>query len=141
MRAILRALHFFGEQIGGQAIIFFVDNTHSLGCLLKRSASLEGESHSLGCLLKRGASWEGESATSRFAQTNTAICPPYGVRPLLDFEKLSESIKLSMDSLARDVWSAIAEYDLLVWWEYVNTHSNAADLQSWRFWPHCGGFR
>ena len=97
----------------GQAIIFFFDSTHSLGCLLKRSAPLD-------------FGLEGKSASIRFRSVNAAIRHRYGVQPYRDFEQLDESLKLSMSSLARDVWAAITKYDVLVWWEYVNTHSNAA---------------
>ena len=89
MRAFLRALHLYGEQLRGRAIIFFVDNTHSLGCLLKRSASLEGEP----------AQHRHRDANS--AITNAAIRYPYGVKTYVEFEQLDESIKLSMYSLAR----------------------------------------
>lgn len=136
MRAILRALRLFGEQLHGRAIIFFVDNTHALGCLLKRSSSLECESP--GCDFGTGgtAFHPGNSAV-----TGAAIHHGYGIRPHVDFERLSESIKASMNSLARDIWNLVTHFDLLVWWEYVNTHSNAADPPSRGFLPHCSGCR
>ena len=68
---------------------------------------------------------------------SAAIGQPYGVLPHVDFEKLSESIKASMNALARDIWNLVTQFDLLVWWEYVNTYSNAADPPSRGFLPHC----
>ena len=129
MRAILRALHLFGDRLHGRAIIFFVDNTHSLGCLLKRSSSLDNESN------------QRRHRDTNVAVTGTAINQTYGIMPHVDFEQLSESIKESMNSLARDIWNLITHFDLLIWWGYVNTHSNAADPPSRGFWPHCGGLR
>ena len=124
MRAILRAIRLFGHSLRGRAVIFFVDNTHALGCLLKRSSSLGGE-----------------GASSTYGVRTNPIAEPYGVQPHGDFEALSDNIKYSMNHLSRDIWNAISEFDLLVWWEYVNTHSNAADPPSRGFWPHCGGHR
>ena len=60
MRAILRAIQLFGNSIRGRAVIFFVDNTHALGCLLKRSSSLGGE-----------------GASSVYGTRNAAISEPY----------------------------------------------------------------
>ena len=107
-----------------------------MGCLLKRSSSLESESS--GCDFGSGgnAFHPGNSAV-----TGAAIHHGYGIRPHVDFERLSESIKASMNSLARDIWNLVTHFDLLVWWEYVNTHSNAADPPSRGFLPHCSGRR
>ena len=124
MRAILRAIHLFGNSLRSRAVLFFGDNMHTLGGLLKRISSLGGE-----------------GASSTYGVRNNSISEPYGVQPHGDFGALSDNMKYSMNHLARDIWRATSEFDLLIWWEYVNTHSNAADLQSWRFWPHCGGFR
>ena len=120
---------FFWVQLQGRAIIFFVDNTHSLGCLLKRSSSFENEP----AQRRHG----GASVSVKGA----AISQSYGILPHVDFEQLSESMKESMNSLARDIWNFITHFDLLVWWEYVNTHSTAADPPATGFWPDCAGLR
>ena len=66
---------------------------------------------------------------------------PYGIVPHVNFDRLSESIKESMNELARDIWKLVTHFDLLVWFEYVNTHSNAADPPSRGFLPHCPATR
>ena len=124
MRAILRALELFGDELRGRAIIFFVDNTHSIGCLLKRSSSLEHEVDQ-----------------RRQNELSAAMGQPYGIVPHVNFDRLSESIKESMNELAREIWKLVTLFDLLVWFEYVNTHSNAADPPSRGFFPHCPATR
>ena len=124
MRAILRAIHLFGNSLRSRAVLFFGDNMHALGGLLKRISSLGGE-----------------GASSTYGVRNNSISEPYGVQPHGDFGALSDNMKYSMNHLARDIWRATSEFDLLIWWEYVNTHSNAADPPPRGFWPHCGGLR
>ena len=43
MFAILRALILFGHRLQGKALWLFCDNTHSVGCLLRRSSTVHEE--------------------------------------------------------------------------------------------------
>ena len=43
MVAILRALPLFGQQLTGKAVWLFCDNTHAVGCLLRRSSMIQEE--------------------------------------------------------------------------------------------------
>ena len=119
MRAVLFAFRYFSRTIRGHAITFFIDNTHALGCLLRRSSPLHAE-----------------SAVER--RKSTVINSAHAH---LHFEQLSEDIKYSMNELARQIWSLITELDVLVWFEYVNTKLNMADPPSRGFIPPCGGTR
>ena len=112
MRAVLHALELFGPSVHGRAIIFFIDNTHALGCLLRRSSPLTAET------LDERSQWRSRN-----------------VNPNLDFESLSENIKLSMNVLAQKIWAEVTKHDLLVWWEYVNTKLNIADPPSRGYRP------
>ena len=40
MYAVLRALWFLDPVLRGRAVFMFIDNTHAVGCLLRRAASV-----------------------------------------------------------------------------------------------------
>ena len=119
MRAVLFALRYFSNDIKKHAVLFFIDNTHALGCLLRRSAPLRPETLD-----------ERRKSLLRISE-----------RSHKDFELLSEDIKYSMNELARQIWALITELDVLIWFEYVNTKLNIADPPSRGFVPPCGGAR
>ena len=119
MRAVLFAIRYFATDIRGRAVLFFIDNTHALGCLLRRSAPLRPETLD-----------ERRKSLLRMSE-----------RSHKDFELLSEDIKYSMNELARQIWALITELDVLIWFEYVNTKLNIADPPSRGFIPPCGGAR
>lgn len=116
MHGIFRALELFGSRIRGTAVLFFVDNTHALGCLLKGSAAIAEESR------KRPLSSYQYSHYSHF------LSLPLDIRRQMNFQ-------------ARAIWRLIAYYDLVVWFEYVHTDCNIADPPSRGLPVPCQGAR
>ena len=112
MEAILRAIHLFGEDMRGRAVLFFVDNTHAIGCLLKRSATVREEPREHG--VKRQRYDDNDQQYSHYQR----------------FLELPKPFRRFMNEQARAIWSAITFYDLLVWFEYVKTDCNVADPPS-----------
>ena len=115
MYAIERALQLFANYIRGKAIILFVDNTHAIGCLLKRSASYrESHEHNAKRMrFSRGKPWEADGQP--------------GPR---SFEHLPRDIRRCMNKRAQSIWRLISELDIILWVEYVNTKLNIADPPS-----------
>ena len=106
MFAIYRALQLFAKQLSGSALILFCDNTHAIGCLLKRSASIrEDES-------RRKAS---SSYFEDYSKTTGHV--PLTIRHCMNF-------------WAKEIWSLVTKLDIVLWIEYVNTKVNIADLPS-----------
>ena len=128
MQAIYRALELFGPEMRGRAVLFFVDNTHAIGCLLKRGAAISERSRPNGSepSPKRscyGTAWHKEEY-SHYAK----------------FLELPEDTRRFMNELCRKVWQLITFYDLLVWFQYVHTDCNIADPPSRQIPlpnPHC----
>ena len=114
MHAVYRALVEFGPLIRNRAVIFFVDNTHALGCLLKRSATVRERD----CGSKRNS--QGTVIGNRHA--------PY--THFDDFCRLSVGIRRTMNEQAKVVWELIHELQVLVWFEYVKSAANIADPPS-----------
>ena len=106
MHAIFRALQLFGPKLQGKAVLFFVDNTHAIGCLLKGSASVS-ESR------KRSA----DDCAIEYShyQKFLALSPP---------------LRRLMNAQARAIWRLIAKFDVLPWFEYVTSACNIADPPS-----------
>ena len=115
MRAVLEAIEVFSVQLKGSASLFFIDNTHAMGCLLKRSSSLK---INIGDEKKH-----------------------HWVSPVEEFADLSDDIKASMNDLAREIWKRLTKYNILAWFEYVNTKWNISDPPSRGMIPPCGGQR
>ena len=112
MYAVLRALRLLGDAMRGKAVFMFVDNTHAVGCLLRRSSSIR-ESERVTAGVKRDS-----QGRVRFKT------------PQEEFEELAPSLRDSMNTLARLIWKRLAELDCIVWIEYVWTHVNLADAPS-----------
>ena len=109
MYAVLRALRLFGRALQGKAVFMFIDNTHAVGCLLRRSASVR------------------ERVTS--TQTSNLLRSRFRT-PQEEFEALCPTLREAMNVLARRIWSVLAELDCIVWIEYVWTKVNLADPPS-----------
>ena len=122
MEAILRACDVFAEHIAGKAVVFFVDNTHAIGCLLRGGASvLETDENFL-------------SSSGPVAQGVPSLTATWAIG-------LPADIRLSMNTLCQLIWKRLTTLDVVVWWEYVNTKHNLADDPSRRLAPFCGGLR
>ena len=104
MHAILRALQLFRQSLQGTAVILFCDNTHAIGCLLKRSASIK------------------ETHQDRNRKKSIHFPSEYDSLPL--------DIRRCMNYYARRIWALISELECILWIEYVNTKLNIADLPS-----------
>lgn len=102
MHAIYRALQLFRKHVRGSALILFCDNTHAIGCLLKRSASVRENE-------------ERRKISHGFVDT---------------YHALSMDIRRCMNFYARRIWRLVTELDIILWIEYVNTKLNIADLPS-----------
>ena len=110
MVAVLRALHLVGEALRGKALFMFIDNTHAVGCLLKRSSSI------------REREFQGTKRTSDGIKKFKT--------PQEEFEEMSPTKRHTMNVLARLIWDRLAELDCIVWIEYVWTEVNLADPPS-----------
>ena len=119
MQAILRALELFGAHIAGRAVLFFVDNTHAIGCLLKRSTSIRERS--------RYSKAEVESDANKRRRLDEA---QFEYSHYKKFLTLPRPMRRFMNAQAREIWKLITRYDLLVWFEYVKTDCNVADPPS-----------
>ena len=117
MVAILRALPLFGQQLTGKAVWLFCDNTHAVGCLLRRSSMIQEETR------KR-----------RFPGSTPHT-------PEEHFLALSDNLRRGMSELARLIWQKITELDVLLWVEYVWTKVNLADAPSRGEQPIVAGTR
>ena len=111
MYAALRALRRFGDALKGEAVLMFIDNTHAVGCFLRRSASIRGRYTEVG--VKRDV----------FGRT------PFKTHQE-EFEELEPTLRESMNVLARLIWEVLTELDCVVWIEYIWAKVNLADPPS-----------
>ena len=117
MYAVLRALRLFAHALRGKAVFMFVDNTHAVGCLLRRSSMIrEGYS---------ARPWESAETRRR-----RELFPASLSDHQLNFEDLEPALRDAMNALARLIWEVITELDCRVWIEYVWTEVNLADPPS-----------
>ena len=116
MFAILRALALFGHLLRGKAVWLFCDNTHAVGCLLRRSSMIREET--------RKRSLESRPHT-----------------PEDHFYALPANLRRGMNELARLIWQKVSELDILLWVEYVWTKVNLADAPSRGEQPIVAGTR
>ena len=116
MFAIFRALTLFGHLLRGKAIWLFCDNTHAVGCLLRRSSMVPEETR------KRPV--ESRAHT-----------------PEEHFYALPANLRRGMNELARLIWQKVSELDILLWIEYVWTKVNLADAPSRGEQPIVAGTR
>ena len=107
MHGVFRAITLFGPHIVGRSVLFFVDNTHAIGCLLKGGASV------------RPSSQPREGTPLEHAYTHYR-----------EFLTLSESLREQMNTQACAIWQLIRRYKLIVWFEYVISDHNIADPPS-----------
>ena len=115
MFAIYRALQMFRDHIRGKAILLFVDNTHAIGCLLRRSASVR-EPERKRRINFSGQKWQPWKLDNRPSPS--------------DFENMPLHIRTAMNIQCRRIWRLVSELDLVLWIEYVNTKVNIADPPS-----------
>lgn len=120
MYAILRALNLFENQLRDKALWLFCDNSHSVGCLLRRSALIRQH------VIK---------------PTFKPVTPDFRFTPEEHFLRLEGGIRHAMNSLAREVWKKITSLNLILWVEYVNTKHNLADDPSREKEPIVPGIR
>ena len=111
MYAVLRALRLFSGALQGKAVFMFIDNTHAVGALLRRSTMVRETASDLARRRR-----ERFPMTLRDHQEN--------------FEDLEPSLRDAMNALARRIWDVIFELDCQVWIEYVWTEVNLADPPS-----------
>ena len=112
MHGVYRAFKEFGHLIRNRAVIFFVDNTHALGCLLKRSSSVR----------ERGLKRDSSGTVIHDHQV------PY--THFDEFCKLPLELRRIMNEQAKSIWAVIHELDVVVWFEYVKSKENIADPPS-----------
>ena len=93
MYAILRALKLFAEQIRGKAVFLFCDNTHAVGCLLRRGSSLKNAS--------KDVTFHGHPT------------------PQEEFLCLSDDLRYTMNMVAQEIGKFFDELDVVVWIEYI----------------------
>ena len=116
MFAIFRALALFGHLLKGKAVWLFCDNTHAVGCLLRRSSMIQEET--------RKRALESRPHT-----------------PEDHFYALPANLRRGMNELARLIWQKVTELDILLWIEYVWTKVNLADAPSRGEQPIVAGTR
>ena len=105
MEAIRQSLLVFESFIRHKALILFVDNTHAIGCLLKKSSSV---------VQRHPREDQGDETYSHYR----------------NFLRLSDPLKRVMNSLAREIWHIASWLDIVLWIQYVNTKCNIADEPS-----------
>ena len=105
MEAIRQSLLVFESFIRHKAVILFVDNTHAIGCLLKKSSSV---------VQRHPREDRGDETYSHYR----------------NFLRLSDPLKRVMNSLAREIWRIASRLDIVLWIQYVNTKCNIADEPS-----------
>ena len=110
---IMKSSH--GPSVSHGAVLLFVDNTHAIGCLLKRSATVRERG------LKRNSDGE--------------VIDPYSpYTHFRDFCSLEVGLRRTMNEQARVIWDLITKLNVMIWIEYVHTDCNIADPPS-RFKP------
>ena len=114
MFAILRALTLFGPSLQGKALWLFCDNTHSVGCLLRRSSMVQ----------------EGTSDKTVAGQKRPWTACKRTLTPEEHFYALPRNLRRGMNEIARQIWQKITELDIILWVEYVWTRVNLADAPS-----------
>ena len=110
MFAISRALTLFGHHLRGKALWLFCDNTHSVGCLLRRSSMVRAERQI------------GEKRPRTTCERHLS--------PEEHFQRLPKNLRRAMNELARRIWKQLSDLDILLWVEYVWTKVNLADAPS-----------
>ena len=120
MHAIHRALELFGDTIRNKAVLFFVDNTHAIGCLLKRSQSIQER------YVKQGGDRKRRYATAFMSHHS----PEWEYTHYSRFMELPRSMRRVMNAQSRAIWRLATQYNLLIWFEYVHTDCNIADPPS-----------
>ena len=100
-------------------MLLFVDNTHAIGCLLKRSAAVRERDTALPPDRKR-----------RIRVPNSHPWDADNQPHPRNFAQLPTNIRRCMNIKARQIWRAVTALDLVLWIEYVNTKLNIADLPS-----------
>ena len=111
MYAVLRTLRLFDEVLKGQAVFIFIDNTHAVGSLLRRSASIQER-------VAEGGVKRDVFGNKRFETLQE------------EFEELEPILREAMNVLARLVWEVLTELDCVVWIEYIWAKVNLADPPS-----------
>ena len=119
MHAIIRALFLFGPFLRHRAVLFFVDNTHAIGCILKGGATISAPTK------KRSAD---------------AVAIEHSYSHYNEFLSLDEGLRRTMNAQARVIWKLISRFNILPWFEYVHTDCNIADPPS-RGLPLPGRFK
>ena len=122
MYAIWRALNLFEPLIRDKALWLFCDNTHSVGCLLRRSSMVREETAS-------------RPKRAPFGPVNRKLTPEE------QFNALPDDIRRTMNILAREIWRKLTEMNTLLWVEYVWTKVNLADDPSRGVAPCVPGIR
>ena len=115
MHAIFRMLQLFGHLLRDRAVLLFVDNTHAIGCLLKRSATVRERGH------KRDSS-------GKVIQLNPTEHTPY--THFQSFCALEIGLRRTMNEQARAIWELVSNLNILLWLEYGPTDCNIADPPS-----------
>ena len=112
MHAIYRAFQLFGDVVRGKAVLLFVDNTHAIGCLLKRSATIK------------------ERGTKRSSDGTVISAPTPAYTFFDDFCSLDIGLRRTMNEQARAIWDLVDKLDVILWIEYVKSDNNIADPPS-----------
>ena len=126
MHAIYRALKLFGHLLRGRSLLFFVDNTHALGCLLKRSSMVQERTRRSDGGRKRDS--RGHIISNPSSSGDGGDHHPY--THFRAFCRLDIGLRRTMNEQARAIWNLITELDVIVWFEYVKSKCNIADPPS-----------
>ena len=109
MHAIIRGLFLFGLFLRHKAVLFFVDNTHAIGCILKGGATVY-------------------ETTRKRSAIDVAIEHEYSHYE--QFLLLDVGLRRQMNAQARVIWKLLSKFDVVPWFEYVHTDVNIADPPS-----------
>ena len=97
-----------------------MDNTHAIGCLLKRSQSIQER------YLKQGGDRKRRYAMAFMSHHS----PEWEYTHYSRFMELPRSMRRVMNAQSRAIWRLATQYNLLIWFEYVHTDCNIADPPS-----------
>ena len=113
MHGVIRALEHFQDFIRNKAVLFFIDNTHVIGCLLKRSATIRERDRKR----DRDGNFVRGTESSEYSH-------------FVSFSQLSVGLRRVMNQQARKIWKLITSLNVIVWFEYVKSKCNIADPPS-----------
>ena len=109
------AIRLFADKLRGTALLLLCENSHAIGCLVRRSSMVQEIDASHQLHPQRDPSYRQDRTdfTSGLSRNPIAFNNAFGQIPY--------ALRESMNLYALRIWSLVTELDIVRWVEYVNT--------------------